>query len=254
MDYDKTTIAATYDAARSYRPEVLRQRLDLIAVHAPAHPQLIVDVGCGTGRFTQPLAERFQARVIGVDPSEKMLESARQKLTSPRAEFRRGPAEKLPLETACADLVFMSMVLHHIEDQAAAARECRRILRDVGRVCIRNCTRDTVYPQSRFFPGMLPMIEDSLPSRDEIVWLFERAGFRRIKDELVAHSVAMNWQDLADKLALRADSFLARLPDEKFASGLAALRAHARNSDPREAITEHIHFFVFAPADSSSSH
>ena len=56
MDYDKTRIAATYDAARGYRPEVLKQWLDLVAAHAPSAPALIVDLGCGTGRFTQPLA------------------------------------------------------------------------------------------------------------------------------------------------------------------------------------------------------
>jgi ubiquinone/menaquinone biosynthesis C-methylase UbiE len=248
MDYDTTTIAKSYDAARGYRPEVLRKWLDLIAVHAPSHPRLIVDVGCGTGRFTYPLAERFQARVIGIDPSQKMLESARGKLGgNGRVEFRQAPAERLPVERGSADLVFLSMVLHHIVDPAAAARECRRILRDDGRVCARNCTRDTIYPQARFFPGMVPMIQDELPSRDDIVRAFEDAALRLRTDELVAHSVALNWQEFADKLALRADSFLARLPNEEFETGLAALRAHARDSDPREDIIEHIHFFVFEP-------
>ena len=156
MDYDTTTIAKTYDAARSHRPEVLRKWLDLIAVHAPPHPRLIVDVGCGTGRFTYPLAERFQTDIIGIEPSEKMLKSARGKLGSnSRVDFRQAPAERLPLERGSADLVFLSMVLHHIEDPAAAARECRRIVREDGRVCVRNCVRDTTYPQSHFFsrPG-----------------------------------------------------------------------------------------------------
>jgi hypothetical protein len=35
MGHDKATIGANYDAARSYRPDVLRQWLDLIAAHAP---------------------------------------------------------------------------------------------------------------------------------------------------------------------------------------------------------------------------
>jgi SAM-dependent methyltransferase len=177
-----------------------------------------------------------------------MLESARKKLGNNRVEFRQAPAERLPLERGSADLVFLSMILHHVEDKACAARECRRVLREEGRVCVRNCTRDTIYPQSRFFPGMLPMLQDELPSRDEIVQVFEDAGLRLCTDELVAHSVALNWQEFADKLALRADSFLARLPDEEFKAGLAALCAHARDSNPREEIIEHIHFFVFEAA------
>src|SRR5262245_31009546 len=147
MDYDKTNIAATYDAARSYRPEVMRRWLDPLERHAPAAPSLIVDVGCGTGRFTFPLAERFAAHVIGIDPSETMLAAARQKTTTGSVEFRQAPAEHLPLADGTADIVFMSMMLHHLNDRAAAARESRRILAPKGRVYVRNTTRDSLYPQ-----------------------------------------------------------------------------------------------------------
>lgn len=88
MDYDTTAIAATYDDARRFPPVEMRRLLDLVAVHSPANPNLIVDIGCGTGRFTHPLAERFQTRVIGIDPSEKMLEAARAKASGARVDFR----------------------------------------------------------------------------------------------------------------------------------------------------------------------
>ena len=244
VDYDKTRIAATYDAARGYRPEVLKQWLDLVAAHAPSDLALIVDLGCGTGRFTQPLAERFQAMVIGIDPSQRMLDVARAKLGNARVEFRQASAEKLPLEDACADMIFMSMVLHHLPDRPAMTRECHRILRDKGRLCVRNCTRNIVYPQSRFFPGMRPLVDAELPSSEDVVALFEAAGLRRRAHEIVTHTVAASWQEFADKLALRADSFLARLPDREFEAGLAALRAYASGRAP-EAITEQIDFFVF---------
>src|SRR5215813_11728852 len=104
MDYDLTTIAATYDAARGYSPEVLRLWLDRVAAHAPPAPQIILDIGCGTGRFTHPLAERFDARVIGVDPSSKMLQAARSKPSSERVEIRLGSAEQLPMQDGSADL------------------------------------------------------------------------------------------------------------------------------------------------------
>jgi ubiquinone/menaquinone biosynthesis C-methylase UbiE len=244
MDYDQTAIAATYDAARGYRPEVLRQWLDLVAAHAPSAPRLIVDLGCGTGRFTQPLADRFEARAIGIDPSERMLAAARAKPGNGRVEFRQASSEKLPLADGCVDMIFMSMVLHHLPDRPATARECRRILRDGGRLCVRNCTRDIVYPQSRFFPGMLPMVDADLPSVDDVVAVFEATGLRCRAHETVTHAVAASWQEFADKLALRADSFLARLPDAEFEAGLAALRAYAKGREPED-ITEEIDFFVF---------
>jgi hypothetical protein len=91
---------------------------------------------------------------------------------------------------------------------------------------------------------MLPMIENDLPSAAEIIALFEGASLRRRAHEIVTQVVAANWQQFADKLALRADSFLARLADSEFEAGMAALRAHAASSPPEE-ITEMVDFFVF---------
>jgi len=76
MNYDQTTIATSYDAAARPRRRGQRQWLDLVASHVPFAPKLIVDVGCGTGRFSEPLAERFAAKVIGIDPSPRMLSLA----------------------------------------------------------------------------------------------------------------------------------------------------------------------------------
>ena len=244
VDYDQTAIATTYDAARGYRPEVLRKWLDIVAAHVPFLPRLIVDLGCGTGRFTQALADRFQASAIGIDPSQRMLAVALAKLgNGDRVQFLQASSENLPLADRCCDMIFMSMVLHHVGDRPAMARECRRILRVGGRICVRNCTRDTIYPQARFFPGMLSMT-DELPSSADVIALFEAAGFRSRAHEPVLHAVAASWQELADKLALRADSFLARLPDAEFEAGIAALRAHAKGRQPEE-ITEPIDFFAF---------
>jgi len=245
MDYDQTTIAATYDAARGHSPDVLGLWLDRVAAHAPPAPQIILDIGCGTGRFTHPLSERFQARVIGIDPSLKMLEAARSKPSSTRVEIRRASAEELPMQNGSADLVFMSMTLHHLADRPRAARECRRVLRGQGRLIIRNATRDSLYPQARFFRGFQAIVETELPSRNEVFALFEGAGLSLQAYELVRQPIAASWQDLADKLALRADSFLARLPDAEFAAGMATLRDHAAHHATGGAIIEHVHLFVF---------
>jgi ubiquinone/menaquinone biosynthesis C-methylase UbiE len=244
MNYDQTTIANAYDTARGHTGAVMQQWLDLVAAHVPFAPQLIVDVGCGTGRFSKPLAERFAAKVIGIDPSQRMLAVARTKDVNGRLEFMLAPAERLPLADRSADLVFMSMVLHHVHDKEAAARECCRILRAGGRFCMRTCTRGIGYPQSRFFPSILPMLKTDLPSAAEIIVLFEAVGLRSRAHRLVTHTLATDWQQFTDKLALRADSFLARLPDEEFSVGMAKLRAHAAQSAP-EHITEEIDFFVF---------
>ena len=253
MDYDNTAIAATYDAARGYQPDVLRQWLEVIAGNTPHRPRLIVDLGCGTGRYAYALAERFAARVIGIDPSAKMIASAHAKPGKDGVEFCRASGEQLPLADGCADMVFLSMILHHLKDRPRTAEECRRVLRKCGRICVRNSTRDLTYPAHRFFPSTLTTLKSELPSRDEIIVLFENAGLRLRTYQLVSHRLATSWLDLADRTAMRVDSFLVRLPDAEFEAGMAALRAYALTRDRDESVVENIDFFIFGVDDRRAS-
>ena len=64
-----------------------------------------------------------------LDPLRKMLDQARRKPAAGNVVYRQAAAEALPFPDGCADLVFMSMVYHHLSDPAAVARECHRVLR-----------------------------------------------------------------------------------------------------------------------------
>ena len=250
MDYDKTQMPASYDAGRSYSPEVMALALDALACHVPpAAVRNIVDLGCGTVRFSSALAERYEAALIGVDPSEKMLAQARAKQTGGRVSFRFGRGEDLPIETASADMVFISMVFHHFTDPAAVARECRRVLGPGGTVCLRNSTREhrETYPNRIFFPCIDDVLDRRLPSRASITTPFEAAGFALSALQVVSHEVAPNWAKFAAKTACRADSFLTELSDENFATGMTRLRRHAERADPAEAIFIDIDLLVFRP-------
>ena len=247
MDYDKSDIAAIYDEARALTPEALRQWLDLISTHLDRSAiSLIVDLGCGTGRFSQPLAAHFAARVIAVDPSQKMLDQARRKLLAGGVVLLRASALALPLSDGSADLVFMSMVHHHFADPNLVAKECHRVLRDGGHVCVCNSTREADFPTRHFFPAMQPLIAAELPARNDIQRIFLITGFRLAAHEIVRQVVARNWQSYVHKSSLRADSFLARLSNESFNAGMAGLRAHAAEIDPSDAVTEEIDWFVFS--------
>jgi SAM-dependent methyltransferase len=174
-----------------------------------------------------------------------MLAALLSKPPTGRVEVRRAAAEELPVSDGTVDLLFMSMTLHHLVERPRAARECRRVLRANGRLIVRNATRDSLYPQAVFFRGFQAIADSELPSRNEVFALFEDAGLRLEAYELVRHPIAASWQELADKLLLRADSFLVRLPDGEFEAGIAALRSHAAQHDPGGAISEHVHLFVF---------
>jgi SAM-dependent methyltransferase len=247
MDYDQTEIAASYDKARVLAPETAHLWLDLLAAHVNrARASLIIDLGCGTGRFSDLLATHFGCQVVGIDPSRKMIDQARRKPTSGNVSYRQGPAEAMPIPDGCADLVFMSMVYHHLNNPPVVARECHRVLGQGGYVCIRNGTRETDYPHRHFFPGLEPLIASELPSQPDIARVFTAAGFAPVVHSVVRQVVAPDWPSFVEKSALRADSFLARLSDRDFERGMARLRSPGVHIDQDAAVTEEIDCFVFA--------
>jgi ubiquinone/menaquinone biosynthesis C-methylase UbiE len=246
MDYDKSDIASIYDEARATTPEGLGQWLDLLSTHLDRNAiSLIIDLGCGTGRFSEPLAARFGVRVIATDTSQTMLDQARRKRTTGSVVLVRASAQVLPFSDGSADAVFMSMVCHHLADPVVVAKECRRVLRDSGHVCIRNSTREADFPHRHFFPAMRSLIESELPARNDIRCIFTTAGFTPVVHEIVRQVVAPNWATFVHKSSLRADSFLARLSNEDFSAGMARLRAHGHGANQDDAVTEEIDWFLF---------
>jgi len=246
MDYDQSGIARTYDEARALARARRRRWQRLLSAHIDRTAiSLVVDLGCGTGRFSEMLAAELGARVIGLDPSEKMIDQARRKPATSPVVFGRASAHELPLRHGCVDLVFMSQIYHHLPDPAAVARECGRVLRVGGYVCIRTGTRENDVVVPNFFPAVRAMLDADFPSGDEISSNFAAAGFTPRHHEIVTEIVAPDWPSFVRKSALRADSFLARLSDTEFDQGMAALRAHRADSNPAEAVTEEIDWFVF---------
>jgi len=89
------------------------------------HSARIIDVGCGTGRWTTHL------RAIGVDTSPAMLAVASRK-PGLRGRLAAGEATALPIASQSAGLVVCTLTLGHIRDYAAAMREFERILAPGG--------------------------------------------------------------------------------------------------------------------------
>jgi len=163
FDFDRGDIAARYDRGRSLPVETVAQWLDEIGAHLPAGVARILDLGCGTGRFTAPLAARFAARVCGLDLSAKMLAVARQTLGDSPAALVQAAAEALPFRAGVFDAVLVSMVLHHIRSRAGALAEVRRVLGSGG------ITRDasSARPASRLWTPTCGPPSSPMPRRSK---------------------------------------------------------------------------------------
>ena len=247
MDYDLTDIPSGYDRSRDHGPEFLNLWMHTLERHLyRLDVKRILDLGCGTGRFSEALAVHFNAEVVGIDPSVKMLERARAKEHRGHVQYQLGSAEAISLPSTSVDVIFMSMSFHHFVDRAVAARECRRVLRGPGVVCVRTGTREQIqsYPYVPFFPATLSKLVQVLPDHAALRQPFEAAGFRLSASEVVTQTIAQSWSMYADKLSAGGDSVLASLSYQELESGLAALRRHGVKAVSQH-VVEPIDLFVF---------
>jgi ubiquinone/menaquinone biosynthesis C-methylase UbiE len=119
------------------RDELFGHSFHLHALMGLLDPSLTVgDLGCGTGQLSALVAPHVR-RVIGVDSSPDMLNTARAKLKDfDSVDIRMGHLESLPLVDGELDVAVMGLVLHHVADPAKALAECARVLKRGGRALI----------------------------------------------------------------------------------------------------------------------
>src|SRR5664280_1943266 len=93
--------------------------------------QRALDVGCGPGALTSVLADRLGVGAVSAcDPSPPFVAECGER--NPGVDVRSGSAEALPFESAEFDCVLAQLVLHFVDDPAAAMREFVRVTRPRG--------------------------------------------------------------------------------------------------------------------------
>ncbi len=137
-DYDEVH-AETLDISGANRDYFSEYKIEEMSRHEDRSSSLsMVDFGCGDGNSVKYMREYFpNAELFGTDVSELSIEEATEKKVS-RAIFKPYDGTSLPFDDESIDVVFTSMVFHHIsfdrhEDLLA---EIKRILKPNGRFYI----------------------------------------------------------------------------------------------------------------------
>jgi ubiquinone/menaquinone biosynthesis C-methylase UbiE len=101
----------------------------------PAAEGRVLEIGIGSG-LNLPFYSRNVARVIGLEPSPRLLAMARrvERTGNGSVEFIEGSAEAIPLKDASVDTVVTTWTLCSIPDLLRALRDMRRVLRPGGRL------------------------------------------------------------------------------------------------------------------------
>jgi len=142
--------AQHYDEVAVLQREVgsrMLDRLDLIKLK----PNIVVDIGAGTGVCTQALGKRYsQAKVVALDIATAMLQQAKHKrhwLSKPFSHkyyYVCGDAEHLPLADNSVDLLFSNMTIQWCADLDQTFAEFRRVLKHGGTLLFSTMGPDTL--------------------------------------------------------------------------------------------------------------
>ncbi len=142
--------ASDYAAIAVLQREVEARLLEQV-VYAKQPPTRILDLGCGPGRASAELRQRFpKAELVALDLALPMLKQAGRswRWYTPRASrFHRicADARALPFAEQSFDLVFSSLCLQWIEDLPTLLDGLRGLLRPGGLLLFSSFGPDTLF-------------------------------------------------------------------------------------------------------------
>jgi trans-aconitate 2-methyltransferase len=140
----------------------------------------ILDAGCGSGRVTQLLLERFpQAHVIGIDASETMIAEARRRLEpfGERVRLAQGDLTR-PLPVAePVDAIFSNAVFHWIDDHDVLFSNLASALRSGGQLVAQWGGRGNISRLADVVNELGVEMSKNFATAGETLSRLEKAGF-----------------------------------------------------------------------------
>lgn len=181
--YQADEVAESYETKRFSEGGRLideREKKAVLSAVGPVDGKRVLEIACGTGRFTTMLAERG-ADIIGLDISPAMLQQGRKNAhaagVADHLEFMRGDAARLPFPDDHFETVVAMRFFHLADTPASFLAEMRRVAREqVVFDTFRRFSTRSVYN------WLLPM-GSRLYSRTEVERLLAGAGLELVSEE-----------------------------------------------------------------------
>ena len=216
---DFAPLAARYDELRP-ADAAWWEATRLLVREGDLEGQTVLDVGCGTGRLVQALADRYGCRVAGVDPTPEMLVAAGKRVPAGVA-LKLGRAEELPFEDAAFGRVVMTLVVQHV-DRPRAFSEIARVLEPDGKLAL--LTFDPAhfprYYLNRYFPSFLSVDFARFPPPDVLAADLERAGLGAVRVRRHDRRASIGREEALERIRGRHISTFQLISDDEYRAGV----------------------------------
>jgi ubiquinone/menaquinone biosynthesis C-methylase UbiE len=222
MAVDYSDIAKYYDRVRITSPDYLKFWSRRIVYHGSINEDSkVLDIGCGTGRFTTMLSRITKAHVYAIEPSEKMLDRAKEKDKERKVIWKTGNSENLPFHDDFFDCVYMTFVFHQIKNRKKAVSEIYRVLNPKGK-CVFMTTSHAHIRRSPLymFPKLAAVDLARFPSLPAFRQILKKGGFRNVHYHLDSYKdQKYSFDDYLMRVKNKHISTLSVLTDEEFEYG-----------------------------------
>ena len=177
IKYD--TIGIDYNQTRKADPYLTERHLHHLN---PTTSGLYLEIGCGTGNYTDALQQK-EYSFIGIDPSNEMLDKAKQQNT--QIDWHLGQAEATGLKSESINGIVAHLTIHHWTDLEKAFAELDRVLVPNGKIVIFTATPEQMkgYWLEHYFPKMIKDSIDVMPSYERIETAMTPSNFSIVQTE-----------------------------------------------------------------------
>lgn len=229
MEPKYNRIGIGYNTTRKADPYLSKRLIEHLA---PKPKGLYLDIGCGTGNYTQVLHENG-LEVIAIDPFETMLEKARSR--NDLIDWRKGMAEQIDLANSAVDGIIATLTIHHWSDLNAAFSELSRVLRQGGKLVIFTSTPEQMegYWLNHYFPKMLRESTVQMPGLEKVEEAMNRSGLT-----ITATEKYFVKPDLQDKFLQCGKYDPEMYFDENIRRGISTFSAIAHETEVEQGLEE----------------
>ena len=190
----------------------------------------VLDIGCGTGRFPLDISAVKNSVVCALEPSIEMLKQAAAKDKSGDILWVRGDGQKLPFRDNFFNCIYMTLVIHHIENKEMALREIYRALKKGGRCVIMTNSHSRMKKHVLHdFPGVTGIDLKRFPSVPSLKKAMTKIGFRDVHYHVVKHDEGyMPTDEYLERVRNKYISTLTLLSEEAFQRGFKIFQQRVR--------------------------